>query len=64
MMAGPNEIRGGRLRELRGIVSSCIAQNITDPQIIIAKVRKRAYEMAAKDTAEEYVQEIIRNYSK
>ena len=56
--------RGGRLRELSNIVESCSKKGITDPAEIIKKVRKRAYQMAAPATAESYVQEIIRRFSK
>ena len=56
--------RAGRINELTRLVGVCTANGITDPHEIIKKVRKRAYEMASKQTAEGYVQEVIRRFSK
>ena len=56
--------RVGRINELSRLVGTCTAKGITDPVEIISIVRKRAYEMASKSTAEQYVKEVIRRFSK
>ena len=60
----PAAKRSGRLRELTNIVDSLAKKGITDPKIIIKTVRRRAYQMASKPIADEYVTEIIRRFSK
>ena len=57
------EVRSHRLQELTRLVGRLSNQEKTPTEIIDA-VRKRSHEMASPTTAENYVQEIIRRYSK
>ena len=60
----PDAKRAGRITELTMLVGSCASRGITKPEDIIAVVRKRAYEMAPKQTAESYIQEMIWRFSR
>ena len=55
--------RAGRLLELSKLVGRLGTQGKT-PEEIIKAVRERAYDMASPSVAENYVQEIIRRFSK
>lgn len=59
----PEHRRSLRIQELTRMVKVLDNKGKTPEQIINA-VRKRAYQMAAKKTAEEYVEEVIRRVKK
>jgi len=60
---GPQQIRSLRLQELSRLVGRLGVEGIPVDKIIF-RVSKRAHEMADHTTAEKYVAEIIRRYSK
>jgi len=59
----PTEARAVRLQELTKLVMFLDNEGKTAEEIVVA-VRKRAYQMAASSTAEGYVTEIIRRFTK
>ena len=59
----PTEARSHRLVELSNLVKFLNNEGKTNEEIINA-VKKRAYQMASKPTADNYVDEIIRRFTK
>ncbi|MCH8847324.1 MAG: hypothetical protein IIC11_11435 [Proteobacteria bacterium] len=59
----PTEARSHRLTELSNLVKFLDNKGTTSEEIIKA-VRERAHQMAAHGTAEGYVDEIIRRFTK
>ena len=59
----PTEARSVRLHVLSKLVKRLDEDGKTNQEIVDA-VRKRAYQMAAPTTAEGYVKEIIRRFTK